>query len=102
MPSSPRTRWRRPRRPSRRPGSIANRLGGARQIGRDLARRERATRTASKLRRLDSLRAELAGLADLPDVDAETLASWRDAHDEAIRVEKELADQRLDEAKPRR
>jgi len=68
------------------------------RIGRDLARRERALRTASKLRRLDSLRAELAGLADLPDVDAETLASWRDAHDEAVRVEKELADQRLDEA----
>jgi len=68
------------------------------RIGRDLARRERALRTASKLRRLDSLRAEVASLADLPDVDAETLASWREAHDEATSVEKELADQRLDEA----
>ncbi|HEY8138672.1 MAG TPA: AAA family ATPase, partial [Methylocystis sp.] len=68
------------------------------RIGRDLARRERALRTAPKLRRLDSLRAELVGLTDLPDVDAETLASWRDAHDEATSVEKELADQRLDEA----
>ena len=68
------------------------------RIGRDLARRERALRTASKLRQLDSLRAELAGLADLPDVDVETLASWRDAHDEATRIEKELADQQLEEA----
>ena len=68
------------------------------RIGRDLARRERALRTAPKLRRLDSLRSELAGLADLPDVDAHTLSSWREAHDEATRIEKELADQRLEEA----
>ena len=68
------------------------------RTGRDLARRERALRTAPKLRRLDSLRAELAGLADLPEVDAETLALWRAAHDEATSVERELADQRLDEA----
>jgi uncharacterized protein YhaN len=68
------------------------------RIGRDLARRERALRTGSKLRRLGSLRAEVASLADLPEVDAETLASWRDAHDEATSVEKELADQRLEEA----
>ncbi len=44
------------------------------------------------------MREELAGLVDLPDVDVETLASWREAHEEAARVEKELADQRLDEA----
>jgi uncharacterized protein YhaN len=68
------------------------------KIGRDLARRERALRTAPKLRRLDSLREELANLADLPDVDAETLTSWRDAHEEQIHVEKQLADQQLDEA----
>ena len=48
-------------------------------IGRDLARLQRATRTRPRLVRLDGLRAELAGFADLADVPADAAAAWRRA-----------------------
>jgi len=67
------------------------------KIGRDLARRERALRTAPKLRRLKETRDELSTLADLPEVEAETVALWREAHEELRRIERQLAEQQLDE-----
>lgn len=72
------------------------------RVERESARRERALRTAPKLDRLNRLREELAGLRDLPEVDAETLALWREAREEDLLAEKQLADLRLEDAEGER
>ncbi len=68
------------------------------RIGRELARCERSQRTRPKLLRIDSLREELASLVDLPMVEAERLAVWRDAQDEMTRIEADLAQMGQEEA----
>jgi chromosome segregation protein len=61
------------------------------RLGRDIALRQRALRTRPKLARLDMLREALAALSDLPPVDAQTLATWRDAAQEFARLGDDLA-----------
>ena len=66
--------------------------------GRELARLRRALRTQSKLRRLDSLRAELLCYSDLPVLEPASLARWRAAAEEASRIDEALDELRRAQA----
>ncbi len=61
------------------------------RIGRELSRLRRSQRTRPKLSRIDALSEELAGLADLPEVESATLGEWREARESSARIEAELA-----------
>ncbi|QGM45625.1 ATP-binding protein [Methylocystis heyeri] len=68
------------------------------RIGRELALLHRSQRTRPKLSRIAILREQLAGLADLPEIEAETLSRWRRAQDEATQIEKDLAQVQAEDA----
>ena len=59
--------------------------------GGTLARWQRTLRVRSQLTRLESLGAELADLADLPAVSAQSLAEWRAALDDDAALASEMA-----------
>ncbi|HYA80147.1 MAG TPA: AAA family ATPase, partial [Methylocystis sp.] len=61
--------------------------------GRELSRLQRAQRTYAKLKRLDRLQEEISASADLPQIDAATLASWRKASDELVEIDEALSAQ---------
>jgi chromosome segregation protein len=68
------------------------------RVGRELARLHRSQRTRPKLSRIAILREQLAGLADLPEIEAETLSRWRWARDEATQIERDLAQVQAEDA----
>lgn len=55
-----------------------------------LALLQRANRVRAKLARLQSLDTELGTYADLPPVSAHSLAEWREAHEKAATLDREL------------
>ena len=66
--------------------------------GRELARLQRAQRTRPRLMRLDALRAELAGFADLAEVPADAAAAWRRALADEARLGQQIAELDRDDA----
>jgi chromosome segregation protein len=68
-------------------------------LGRDIARLQRARRVKPKLRRLDLLREELAALGGAPLDSAAALAAWRAALTRQTDLSSRLADLDADEAR---
>ena len=68
------------------------------RIGRDLARRQRAMRTRPRLVRLEELRSKLETHADLPEVGADVVETWRCALEEQNQIDSQLAEFNLKEA----
>lgn len=67
------------------------------ELSRGLARCQRALRVWPKLDRVRRLREDLAQLADLPSIDRESWAQWREALRMKANVEEELARQQIEE-----
>ena len=69
------------------------------EVGRDIARLQRARRVKPKLRRLDLLREQLAALGGAPSISVAALTAWRAALTQQTDLSRRLADLDADEAR---